>query len=41
MELILGYKQNELIDQSIHRILPTECMDILEQAKQNCCMDFI
>ncbi|CAF1167110.1 unnamed protein product [Adineta ricciae] len=35
-ELLLGYKSNELIDQSIHRILPKECMDTLEQAKQNC-----
>lgn len=38
MELVLGYKPNEIIDQSIHRILPTECLDILEQAKQNCRM---
>ncbi|UJR16268.1 hypothetical protein I4U23_003175 [Adineta vaga] len=35
-ESLLGYKSNELIDQSIRRILPMECMDILEQAKQNC-----
>jgi hypothetical protein len=37
-EQLLGYKPNELIDQSIHRILPIECLDILEQAKQYCCM---
>ncbi|CAF1141865.1 unnamed protein product [Rotaria sordida] len=35
-EFLLGYKPNELIDQSIYRILPTECWDIIEQAKQNC-----
>jgi len=28
------------MDQSIYRILPTECFDILEQAKQNCRMLF-
>jgi hypothetical protein len=35
-ESILGYNPNEIIDQSVHRILPTECLTILEQAKQNC-----
>lgn len=34
--LVLGYESNELIDQSILRILPVECLDIIEQAKQNC-----
>jgi len=34
--LVLGYDQMELIDQSILRILPAECLDIIEQAKQNC-----
>ncbi|CAF1371648.1 unnamed protein product [Rotaria magnacalcarata] len=36
MEFLLGFKPNELIDESIHRILPTESCDIIEQAKQNC-----
>ncbi|CAF3226847.1 unnamed protein product [Rotaria socialis] len=36
MEFLLGFKPNELIDQSIHRILSTESCDIIEQAKQNC-----
>ncbi|CAF3888914.1 unnamed protein product [Adineta steineri] len=35
-DLLLGYKPNELIDHSIRQILPSECLDILEQAKQNC-----
>lgn len=35
-EFLLGYKANQLIDYSIHRILPAECLAILEQAKQNC-----
>ena len=36
-EFLLGYKANQLVDYSIHRILPVECLTILEQAKQNCC----
>ncbi|CAF3783308.1 unnamed protein product [Rotaria magnacalcarata] len=32
----ISFKPNELIDESIHRILPTESCDIIEQAKQNC-----
>jgi PAS domain S-box-containing protein len=36
IESVLGYSTNDLTDESIQRILPTECMAILEQAKQNC-----
>ena len=36
-EFLLGYKANQLVEYSIHRILPEECLTILEQAKQNCC----
>ena len=35
-EFLLGYKASQLIDQSMQRILPAECLEILEQAKQNC-----
>lgn len=36
VEGILGCPAENLIDQSISRIIPVECLPILEQAKQNC-----
>lgn len=36
VEYILGCSAESLIDQSIARIIPSECLPILEQAKQNC-----
>lgn len=33
---ILGYKADELTDQSIHRIVPTESWGVVEEARQNC-----
>ncbi|CAF2633540.1 unnamed protein product [Rotaria sp. Silwood2] len=35
-ELLLGYKAEELIDQSINRLLATEHISILEEARQHC-----
>jgi hypothetical protein len=32
----LGYKANELIDQSINRFIASEHIHLLEQARQNC-----
>lgn len=35
-EALLGYRANELIDQSINRFIVGEHQHILEQARQNC-----
>lgn len=35
-ESILGYKAEELIDQSLNRFIASEHINILEQARQNC-----
>lgn len=35
-ETLLGYRADELIDQSINRLIVSEHLHILEQARQNC-----
>jgi hypothetical protein len=35
-ESLLGYTVKQLIDQSIQRIMPVDCWNDLQQAKQNC-----
>ena len=35
-ESLLGYRADELIDQSVSRLIASEHLHILEQARQNC-----
>lgn len=36
VEYILGCPVESLIDQAIDRIIPSECLPVLQQAKENC-----